>query len=194
MNFRNLLDMIQFRANILNAAGPQEKTIPAPATAKVAATTTIQPQEQARSLTPEKGQQASYAQRVATSPPLRQSTTRCGICNSFHETAECATLAHMEPDAKVEKLKEKKLCFHCLQSGHEARQCDRKRPRCVVCHKAHHTVLHGRTYPSPAPRQSMSAKAQPFQPPIRPVPNPPTQTKTSTTPTTNTTNTTTTTL
>ena len=193
MNFRSLLDMIQFRANILNAAGAEEKKTTAPI-AKVAATTAVQPQESSRSTTPEKGSSGSYAQRVAASPPLKQSTTRCGVCNSFHETAECATLAHLEPDAKVEKLKEKKLCFHCLQSGHEARQCDRKRPRCVVCHKAHHTVLHGRTYPSPATCQSMSAKAQPFQPALRPTQNPSTQTKTNTTVPTDTANNTPTTL
>ena len=99
----------------------------------------------------------------ADSPPRPQPTGRCGTCAGWHETEDCAVLAKMTPDDKVKRLTEKKLCFHCLQSGHDARNCTQK-PRCKVCHQRHHTILHGRSYPPPSNRQSLSASAPAFNP------------------------------
>ena len=151
INFSDLLAAIKFRAGLLTAKGDQEK-----ATAKVAAILSSSPSSENKpEVTPEKPRMATYADRVA----IQHSTERCGVCESIHATENCATLAKMDPDAKVKKLQEKKLCFHCLQARHEARSCTAK-VRCVVCHKAHNSILHGRSFPTPAPR--LSAKAPSF--------------------------------
>ena len=147
MLFTDLLDMIQFRAGILNAAGNTEET-----TVKVAAIVTSNPASQSspQSTAPKESPSPSYANVLSHSPPMQQSTIRCGICESFHNTVDCATLARIDADAKVKKLQEKRLCFHCLQHGHDAKLCPQKSStKCIICHKAHHTILHGRTYPTP---------------------------------------------
>ena len=155
LKFKDLLEVIQNWSNILSAAGEKEVT------AKVAATVT-QPASSSTPSPPERTRGMSYAETVAKSPPMQQPTSRCGVCTSFHETVDCAALAKLEPDAKVKKLKEKGLCFHCLSSGHEARQCTAQKPRCIICHRNHHSILHGRSFPTPAPR--LSAGAKPFHP------------------------------
>ena len=165
INFSDLLAAIKFRAGLLTAMGDQEG-----ASAKVAAVLSSSPSSENKpEVTPEEPRMMTYADRVASSPPMQQSTERCGVCESIHATENCATLARMDPDEKVKKLQEKKLCFHCLQAGHEARSCTVK-VRCVVCHKAHNSILHGRTFPTPAPR--LSAKAPTYQPTLQPI-NPP---------------------
>ena len=148
--------MVQFRVNMLNAGGSQTQT-----TAKVAAFE-VQQTTPTKTDEPEMSRSQTYAERVANSPPMKQTTTRCGVCESYHETVDCATFAKMDADTKVKKLKEKNLCFHCLHGGHEARTCPEPRPKCLVCHKPHHTVLHGRSFPVPA--QRLSARATPFTP------------------------------
>ena len=161
--FKDLLELIRFRANLLNAAGGQKG-----ATAKIAAAALEEEAPATPAAPQEKPRTETYAEKVAKSPPLKQSTVRCGVCDSFHTTIECATLARLDPDSKVKKLKEKGLCFHCLQQGHEARTCESPRPRCLVCQKPHNTILHGRSFPTPAPR--LSARATPFQPASRRTP------------------------
>ena len=152
--------MIQFRANLLNAAGSQKEQ-----TAKVATVTTDQLPSTSTSLQgnlESARPSSSYAERLINSPPMKQSTTRCGVCESYHATVECAALAKLHPDEKVKKLREHQLCFHCLQRGHEAKSCPADKPRCVVCHRPHNSILHGRSFPSAVPH--FSAQAASFQP------------------------------
>ena len=151
--FAELMAMVQFRVNMLNAGGSEKES-----TAKVAAFE-VQQSPPSKAAEPEMPRSQTYAERVANSPPMKQSTMRCGICESYHDTVDCATFAKMDADAKVKKLREKNLCFHCLQTGHEARTCPEPRPKCLVCHKPHHTVLHGRSFPVPAQRLSAGAAA-----------------------------------
>ena len=73
----------------------------------------------------------------------------CGVCGENHATVDCDVLASLEPDQKVARLREKRLCFECLESGHTARTCDREKPVCCICHGSHHTILHGRSPPPP---------------------------------------------
>ena len=155
LKFKDLLDTIQNWSNILSAAGQREVN------AKIAATTT-QPTAASTPTQPENVRGMTYAEKLAKSPPMQQSTSRCGVCSSIHNTVDCAALAKLDPDAKVKKLREKGLCFHCLSDGHEARQCGAPKPRCLICHRNHHTILHGRSFPTPAPR--LSATARSFQP------------------------------
>ena len=158
-SFPDLMELVRFRANMLNAAGNQSTK---DSTTKIAALALESATAAEETQSPEVTRTQTYAERVAKSPPLKQPSTRCGICDSYHATADCATLAKMDPDAKVKKLKEKNLCYHCLGPGHEARSCTAPRPRCLVCHKPHNTILHGRSFPVPA--QRLSTRAAPFTP------------------------------
>ena len=83
----------------------------------------------------------SMASHIANSPKQQQSTTRCGICDSIHETSDCHILVNSSVDDRIKKLGEKGLCYHCLQSGHTARYCT-QRPACNVCKKPHNTLMH----------------------------------------------------
>ena len=65
MTFTNLLEMLQFRAGILNAA----RNFKDP-TAKIAAIASVQDQSLSSSTTPERPRATSYAKRVEKSPPI----------------------------------------------------------------------------------------------------------------------------
>ena len=161
MGYLDLMVKVERWINILNSMGASSS---GKDTVKVAAsaTTTKDDLDSSSSSTESEQQQRTYAERLANSPKKTQNTTRCAVCEGYHATERCGILAKMDPDGKVKKLSEKKLCFSCLAPGHSARVCQSEKPFCIVCHKSHQTILHGRTYPTPAPR--LSANARPFKP------------------------------
>ena len=88
-------------------------------------------------------QEQSMAQRIANSSPKQQPTTRCGICDSLHDTSDCQLLANISVNERLQRLSEKGLCFHCFQRGHTAKFCTQK-PRCQLCNRRHNTLMHQR--------------------------------------------------
>ena len=149
--FQQLIDEVSEWTAVLQRSRPASN----PSTSRVAAVeSTTKP---ANSSQRPRQQPGSFADKVANSPALPQPTTRCLVCDSFHETEKCNVLAALHPDQKVVKLREKGLCMHCLKHGHIARECTEV-PSCLQCHQRHHTILHGRTPPVPrAPRNSPKA-------------------------------------
>ena len=153
--FESLLDQMMQWITIIANMG---KATPTPAL-KIAATSATA----APTSPPEALRRESYASKLVNSPPQIQSTTRCHVCEGYHATVECAILAKLDVESKVKKLSSKGLCFHCLTPGHRASACPSKSSvRCMICHKPHNTILHGRTMPTPAPR--LSANATTFRP------------------------------
>lgn len=75
------------------------------------------------------------------------STERNGICNfcnkKGHCMSNCFDFSRKTAKEKWEILKTSKLCFSCLEIGHRAFQCTRRR-RCGIngCTKFHHRTLH----------------------------------------------------
>ena len=64
---------------------------------------------------------------------------KCAICTKEHSEAKCPTLLAASVDQRWELVKSKKVCFGCLQGGHQQRQCIRSM-KCGVdsCEKGHH--------------------------------------------------------
>ena len=74
-----------------------------------------------------------------------QSAEKCAVCGSVHTTSTCATLAKMPMEKRMSKIRELRLCVHCLKTGHEFRDCTEV-PVCSVtgCGRKHHHLFHNR--------------------------------------------------
>ena len=80
------------------------------------------------------------------SNPQRQdskerSEKACVYCFQSHTLEECPKLKRKKHRDKITFLKEKRMCFGCLCSGHMSKDCDR-RLICKECGRNHPTVLH----------------------------------------------------
>ncbi|KRZ06890.1 hypothetical protein T11_3210 [Trichinella zimbabwensis] len=69
----------------------------------------------------------------------------CPFCQGGHEAAACEKFIRADFSRRMAMVREKGVCFKCLQSGHRAQAC-RDRRRCAVagCGRAHHELLHGK--------------------------------------------------
>ena len=74
-------------------------------------------------------------------------TVRCPIHNTAHDLQDCRAFREKSPDEKISFVKENRLCFRCLRTGHIGKNC-KTLVRCDVCSKSHATVMH-----RPAPSQ-----------------------------------------
>ena len=94
---------------------------------------------------------------VPASQPSRQQNTRqtttmfngvteskqpfrfpCAFCGADHPVTQCS-ITSIEERWKI--VKEKRLCFKCLSSKHQKRDCQ-SRTACRLCKKQHHSSLH----------------------------------------------------
>ena len=158
LTFQNLLERLQIYINVLTSM----KKTPATQTAKVAATNVVNAKPEVRRSAHEAPNHESYARSVTKSPPLPQPTERCIVCEGYHATVACATLAKLDADSKRKRLMDKRACLSCFQpNSHIAKNCPTP-AKCIICHRSHHTILHGCTYPQAAPR--LSATATSFEP------------------------------
>ena len=68
----------------------------------------------------------------------------CPFCNADHTLTECSSFAKV-PDANHRDFVMKhRLCFSCLNGGHQSKGCFKKKP-CNQCDRKHATVLHPST-------------------------------------------------
>ena len=125
--------------------------------AKVAATNVTNAAPERRQRQPEVTRNESYAERLCNSPPIKQQ--RCNVCDGYHFTLECAILARLEPNGKVAKMRECRLCLNCGERNHLARNCPSAPAKCLSCHRNHLTILHGRTFPPSGQRLNVNAPA-----------------------------------
>ncbi|XP_046402966.1 uncharacterized protein LOC124168742 [Ischnura elegans] len=65
----------------------------------------------------------------------------CALCGRSHWLAYCETFRDKSVEQRKEFVLSKNLCFNCF-GQHVLRNCISKK-RCQVCHKKHHTFLHG---------------------------------------------------
>ncbi|KAG8187959.1 hypothetical protein JTE90_025730 [Oedothorax gibbosus] len=65
----------------------------------------------------------------------------CSLCNQPHQMSQCREFKTFPDSEKVKIVNEKKLCFNCLSSRHQVRQCQSKFS-CFKCKKRHHSQLH----------------------------------------------------
>ena len=98
-----------------------------------------------------KSQTNSNANSAPNSYPNSSST--CFFCRQNHETATCPAYTQLSADARARKIRENRLCFHCLESGHISKNCT-SNPVCEMCSGRHITSLHNQTeFTSARPRQ-----------------------------------------
>lgn len=64
----------------------------------------------------------------------------CSFCNLKHAVYKCTELNKLDPAVRLQKVKEKKLCFVCLQP-HKIGMCNSKY-KCTICEKKHSRLLH----------------------------------------------------
>ena len=99
-----------------------------------------------------------YTGKVGNSPTQPPNTAKCAVCESVHATENCNILLDLSLDNRMLKMREKGLCFYCLEKGHTAKMCPNPRPVCGKCNKPnHHTLIHrGNAF--------QSSNGLPFQP------------------------------
>ncbi|XP_067623360.1 uncharacterized protein [Eurosta solidaginis] len=76
-----------------------------------------------------------------TAQTYRQSN--CAICQGQHKTSECKQFIELTVANRWAQVKQSRLCFGCLSSGHGMRDCQRRKP-CAIegCRRMHHKLLH----------------------------------------------------
>ena len=72
------------------------------------------------------------------------SQRKCPFCNADHSLAECSSFAKVLAADQRDFVMKQRLCFSCLNSGHQSKDCYKKKP-CSDCDKKHATVLHPST-------------------------------------------------
>lgn len=73
--------------------------------------------------------------------PEKAESVGCLCCSRNHSLEECKQFKGKKHKEKLLFLREKRICFACLCSGHMSRDCER-RLTCQVCSQTHPTVLH----------------------------------------------------
>lgn len=79
----------------------------------------------------------SLACSVQTTNP---SVIVCPVCKADHVLSKCSSFSTMDRSQRQEQVKEHRLCFNCLRSGHSIRFC-RSHSRCEHCKRRHHSLL-----------------------------------------------------
>eukprot|EP00112_Aurelia_sp_Birch-Aquarium-sp1_P010042 Seg2164.6 transcript_id=Seg2164.6/GoldUCD/mRNA.D3Y31 product="hypothetical protein" protein_id=Seg2164.6/GoldUCD/D3Y31 len=65
----------------------------------------------------------------------------CALCSAKHKIFRCNSYATKSVSERRKLVKEKKLCFNCLNSDYMARTCP-SQYTCRECSKRHHSSLH----------------------------------------------------
>ena len=104
-----------------------------------------------------------------------ESRDKCTFCSQTHAIYMCTGFKDLAVPARLEQVRQKKLCFNCLAKNHSASQCPSKK-RCKRCQARHHTLLHkdsapageSDTSPSSATIPATSSVASATQRPVTP--------------------------
>ena len=87
------------------------------------------------------GKKTVVGRTLAGSIQPMANQTKCFFCEGMHKTESCKKLQEKTPEERTKFVKEKGLCFACLQHGHRSRFCKERRT-CEKCGRSHPTVLH----------------------------------------------------
>ncbi|XP_045032124.1 uncharacterized protein LOC123474258 [Daphnia magna] len=87
---------------------------------------------------------------------------KCIYCDNAHSKKNCSTFKDLDVTARVEWVKEKRLCFRCLIGTHRGTEC----PTEIVCNigncgQRHHPLLHGAPQVYPANASTTKNAGQP---------------------------------
>lgn len=87
---------------------------------------------------PSVGQTSSFSNNPHPRVSLSVQCLFCG--SSGHKIYKCSEFSSMSHSNKINFIKQQKLCFNCLASQHQIKDCQSK--GCFVCNRKHHTLLH----------------------------------------------------
>lgn len=93
----------------------------------------------ATTVAPVESERARVSSPVA--PNRSSSTSVCACCALRHPLEHCQQFKRKKHRDKMNLIKERELCFGCLNAGHRSRNCE-KRLTCKICSQRHPTVLH----------------------------------------------------
>lgn len=86
------------------------------------------------------------------------SVSSCPVCAAHHYLRDCPTFLGMNVSERLATVKNIKMCFNCLITGHMLYQCTNK-INCRYCNKRHHSLLHNNAFFN----QSFSPNTSSFQ-------------------------------
>lgn len=81
----------------------------------------------------------------------------CTLCKKPHDLDDCKVFTTKSMAERKAFIKEKGLCFACLQSDHISRKC-KHRKKCKVCERYHPTSLHGDTNKRTSTKQAAGSE------------------------------------
>lgn len=84
------------------------------------------------------------------------SVIKCANCSGNHNLTKCEDFLSKSVMQRNAIVKQNKLCFNCLRSGHFTPTCKTK-VRCTYCSRAHHSSMH--TVNSEAPKKCVAQTA-----------------------------------
>ena len=92
---------------------------------------------------PEQSYGDNVSSSCSTTAQSHLNSAMCRYClSSNHKLHKCANFIALTPDERRQFIYDKKLCFGCLQSGHQSNHC-KMRKTCGICKGRHPTCLHG---------------------------------------------------
>ncbi|XP_039289437.1 uncharacterized protein LOC111054561 [Nilaparvata lugens] len=98
---------------------------------------------------------------TATPNSVFQRPNACLYCNnSAHSVFTCSQLSNLQPQARVDAVRKKHLCFNCLRPFSTGHQCF---GACKQCGKAHHSILHGASFQFTSSGSKATANANSVQ-------------------------------
>lgn len=80
----------------------------------------------------------------------------CPICKGTHGAWKCKEFLELNPRDRYEVVKQRRLCWKCLNQGHGSSDC--RFGNCAVCDRPHHRLLHRET------KEEKSRLAEPTEP------------------------------
>ncbi|XP_058816948.1 uncharacterized protein LOC131680246 [Topomyia yanbarensis] len=80
------------------------------------------------------------AYKAATVEP-NYSAPSCLACPEKHFLFQCPAFSEVSVRQRRELVSQKRLCWNCFRTGHQARNCTSKFS-CRYCHEKHHSLLH----------------------------------------------------
>ena len=95
---------------------------------------------------------------------MEKTKNACVCCSQPHTLEECPKLKRKKHRDKIIFLKEKRMCFGCLCSGHMSKDFDR-RLNCKECGQNHPMVLHISERPNPSAESEHSNRTRHAKPP-----------------------------
>lgn len=104
--------------------------------------TSLQSLKQGEAENTKSQRQQSFAAKTLTTSSDENTVLTCILCKkNWHSLHNCRKFMEQAVPDRIKYIQAQKLCFGCLETGHQSRSCH-SRSVCEVCKKQHPTGLH----------------------------------------------------